>query len=101
MSRVEDQDNCHPSYSIKTDDQVDHDKTLVKKCCFRLSQKTWDILRIVRIRLFLTFTISYMVGTFVCVSDEYILLLGLIPVAIIWTETIYICVKNDAKEWYW
>ena len=76
-------------------------KNFTKKCCFRISTKTADILSIVRIRLALTVTVGYMIGTFYCVSNEPTIFIAIIPIIYFWAEAIYISIKNDAKEWYW
>ena len=85
----------------QADQSQNKEKNLVKKCCCKMSPKTADILRIVRIRILLTITVAYMIGSFYCVSKEPTIFISMIPVVYFWAEAIYISIKNDAKEWYW
>ena len=94
-------ENSEKVGSSQQKDTKNDQKTMVQRCSFTLSNKTLDILRIIRIRTLLTIAMLSLVSIFYCVSNEAILFLGLIPVLFIWAEAIYLCVKNEAKDCYW
>ena len=78
------------------------EKAIVRKCFFfKVSKKTADILKIIRIRILLTIAIAYLIALFTCASQLLVFLYGIIPILVIWAETIYICVWHDAKDFYW
>ena len=94
-------DSQEIAVQVLNKDDSSEKKTVRRCCCFKVSQKCADIFLIIRIRSLLTFAIIYLIGLFVCASNDFVYLYGIFCIVVIWAETIYICVFHDSKDFYW
>lgn len=71
------------------------------KRCWCLTQKSVDVFRVIRIRALMTLSIVSLTVFLVCTLGNFAYLACLSTILVIWAETLYICVKHEAKDFYW
>ena len=66
-----------------------------------ISPRKLDIMKVILTRAIWTLNILTFVAFVVCVSRSYTFLLSILIILFMWLETVYICVRNKAKDFYW
>ena len=74
-------------------------KTRQRLMCY--SKRFSEAFQMLRARIPMTLTMSALLVLVSCLIQNYLLTIALLGLVVIWVETIYLCIWNEGRDFFW
>ena len=64
-------------------------------------KKTIDRFHIIRLRAMMSLSVCATIALVSCIIQNYFLTIALLGNIVIWVDTIYLCIYNEGRDFYW